>query len=148
MNLFEAVKDSVTTRQAAESYGLQVKHGGMCRCPFHNDKTPSMKVDKRFHCFGCQADGDVIDFTARLFGLTPKDAAESWRATLASPTKRERRSAPSQSTGKSRMKKSSGIRWDTAIRRWRITEISLCNGSSCMSHKVPLTILIPGSWRR
>ena len=33
MNLFEAVKDSVTTRQAAESYGLQVKHGGMCRCP-------------------------------------------------------------------------------------------------------------------
>lgn len=53
MNLFEAVKDSVTTRQAAESYGLQVKHGGMCRCPFHNDKTPSMKVDKRFHCFGC-----------------------------------------------------------------------------------------------
>lgn len=30
MNLFEAVKDSVTTRQAAESYGLQVKHGGMC----------------------------------------------------------------------------------------------------------------------
>ena len=76
MNLFEAVKDSVTTRQAAESYGLQVKHGGMCRCPFHNDKTPSMKVDKRFHCFGCQADGDVIDFTARLFGLTPKDAAE------------------------------------------------------------------------
>ena len=66
MNLFGAVKDSVTTRQAAESNGLQVKHGGMCRCPFHNDKTPSMKVDKRFHCFGCQADGDVIDFTARL----------------------------------------------------------------------------------
>ena len=148
MNLFEAVKDSVTTRQAAESYGLQVKHGGMCRCPFHNDKTPSMKVDKRFHCFGCQADGDVIDFTARLFGLTPKDAAEKLAGDLASPTKRERRSAPSQSTGKSRMKKSSGIRWDTAIRRWRITEISLCNGSSCMSHKVPLTILIPGSWRR
>lgn len=55
MNLFEAVKDSVTTRQAAESYGLQVKHGGMCRCPFHNDKTPSMKVDKQFPTgFGCQ----------------------------------------------------------------------------------------------
>ena len=148
MNLFEAVKDSVTTRQAAESYGLQVKHGGMCRCPFHNDKTPSMKVDKRFHCFGCQADGDVIDFTARLFGLTPKDAAEKLAGDFGIASKRERRSAPSQSTGKSRMKKSSDIRWDTAIRRWRITEISLCNGGSCMSHKVPLTILIPGSWRR
>ena len=28
-----------------------------------------------FHCFGCQADGDVIDFTARLFGLNKKAAA-------------------------------------------------------------------------
>ena len=47
----------------------------MACCPFHNDKHPSMKVDRRFHCFGCQADGDVIDFTARLFGLNKKDAA-------------------------------------------------------------------------
>lgn len=47
----------------------------MCVCPFHNDKNPSMKVDKRFHCFGCQADGDVIDFAARLFGLNSKEAA-------------------------------------------------------------------------
>ena len=34
-----------------------------------------MKIDKRFHCFGCQADGDAIDFTARLFSLSKKDAA-------------------------------------------------------------------------
>jgi hypothetical protein len=34
-----------------------------------------MKVDRRFHCFGCQADGDVIDFAARLFGLNKKEAA-------------------------------------------------------------------------
>lgn len=47
----------------------------MACCPFHDDKHPSMKVDRRFHCFGCQADGDVIDFTARLFGLNKKDAA-------------------------------------------------------------------------
>ncbi|MDU8658153.1 LPD28 domain-containing protein [Faecalibacterium prausnitzii] len=35
-----------------------------------------MKVDQRFHCFGCGADGDVIDFTAKLFDLSPKEAAE------------------------------------------------------------------------
>ena len=75
MNLFEAVKNSVTTRQAAERYGLRVGHGGMCRCPFHNDKNPSMKLDRRYHCFGCQADGDVISFTNRLFNITPKEAA-------------------------------------------------------------------------
>ena len=48
----------------------------MACCPFHDDKNPSMKVDQRFHCFGCGADGDVIDFTAKLFNLSPKEAAE------------------------------------------------------------------------
>ena len=74
-NVFEAVKQSVTTSQAAESYGIPVGRNGMACCPFHDDKHPSMKVDRRFHCFGCQADGDVIDFTARLFGLSNKEAA-------------------------------------------------------------------------
>ena len=67
MNVFEAVKENVTTRQAAELYGIRVNQRGMAVCPFHKDKNPSMKVDRRFHCFACQADGDVIDFTARLF---------------------------------------------------------------------------------
>ena len=75
MSLFESVKDNVTTRQAAERYGLKVGHSGMCKCPFHNDRNPSMKVDKRFHCFGCQADGDVISFTGRLFNIPMKEAA-------------------------------------------------------------------------
>ena len=35
-----------------------------------------MKVDFRFHCFGCGADGDVIDFTAKLFQLSLRQAAE------------------------------------------------------------------------
>ena len=34
-----------------------------------------MKVDRRFHCFGCQADGDVIDFVSRLENVSPKEAA-------------------------------------------------------------------------
>ena len=51
MNIFEAVKQSVTTWQAAESYGIRVNKNGMAVCPFHRDKNPSMKVDMRFHCF-------------------------------------------------------------------------------------------------
>ena len=75
MNVFEAVKQSVTTRQAAERYGIHVNRNGMCVCPFHNDKNPSMKVDRRFHCFGCQEDGDVIDFISRLHGIGSREAA-------------------------------------------------------------------------
>ena len=76
MELFGAVKSAVTTRQAAEFYGVDVKSNGMARCIFHNDRNPSMKLDKRYHCFGCQADGDVINFVAGLFGLRNKEAAE------------------------------------------------------------------------
>jgi len=75
-NVFEAVKQSVSTREAAEFYGIKVRRNGMACCPFHDDKNPSMKVDQRFHCFGCGADGDVIDFIAKLFNLSPKEAAE------------------------------------------------------------------------
>lgn len=47
----------------------------MALCPFHEDHHPSLKLDERYYCFGCHATGDVIDFTARLFGITPKSAA-------------------------------------------------------------------------
>ena len=75
MNVFEAVKDNVTTRQAAEMYGIRVRRNGMAVCPFHQDKNPSMKLDMRFHCFGCGADGDAVDFVSRLYGLPSKEAA-------------------------------------------------------------------------
>ena len=75
-SVFEVVKQSVTAREAAELYSIAVGRGGMACCPFHDDRHPSMKVDTRFHCFGCGADGDVIDFTARLYDLSPKGAAE------------------------------------------------------------------------
>lgn len=75
LNVFEAVKQSVTTRQAASFYGIRVGRNGMVCCPFHNDRTPSMKVDSRFYCFGCGASGDVIDFAALLHGLGKREAA-------------------------------------------------------------------------
>ena len=76
-NVFEAVKQSVSTRDAAAFYGIEVKRNGMACCPFHDDKNPSMKLNEEyFYCFGCGATGDVIDLTARLYNLSPKEAAE------------------------------------------------------------------------
>ena len=75
MSIFEAVKQSVTTRQAAKHFGIRAGRNGMCRCPFHADRNPSMKVDRRYYCFGCGATGDVIDFVSRLEGISPKEAA-------------------------------------------------------------------------
>lgn len=85
MNVFEAVKENVTARQAAEMYGIRVNRNGMACCPFHDDRNPSLKVDKRFHCFGCQADGDVIDFVAGLYGLPGLEAAKKLAADFGIP---------------------------------------------------------------
>ena len=81
MKLFESVKAAVPLRQAAEHYGLRVLRNGMTCCPFHEDRHPSLKLNEDFfYCFGCGASGDVIDFTARLFGISLKDAAEKLAA--------------------------------------------------------------------
>lgn len=48
MNIFSEVKEQLTTRQVAESYGLRIRKNGVACCPFHDDRHPSMKVDKNW----------------------------------------------------------------------------------------------------
>ena len=81
MNLFDTVKAAVTPRMAAERYGLPVQQGSMVCCPFHADRTPSMKLNEDyFYCFGCGAKGDVIEFTSKLFGINAQEAAQKLSA--------------------------------------------------------------------
>lgn len=75
MTIYEAVKKTVSVRDAAVRYGMEVTRGGVTRCPFHVDRNPSMKLnDDYFFCFGCGARGDVIDLTAKLYGMSSYDA--------------------------------------------------------------------------
>ena len=77
MTRFELVKQNVCTPKAAAQYGLEVSRNGMARCPFHDDRHPSMKLNRDyFYCFGCGASGDVINLTARLLGLSNSEAAK------------------------------------------------------------------------
>ena len=77
MTLFELVKQNICVPDAVKHYGLQVNRNGMCSCPFHEDRHPSMKLnDTYYYCFGCGANGDAIDLTAKLFDLNPRQAAE------------------------------------------------------------------------
>ena len=81
MTIFEVVKSMVTPRMAAEHFGLDVSRNGMVCCPFHDDRHPSMKLyEDHYHCFGCQANGDVIAFTSNLFAITPLEAAQKLAA--------------------------------------------------------------------
>lgn len=64
-------------QDAAKFYGLQLSRSGMACCPFHEDRTPSLKVyDDYFYCFGCGTTGDCTGFVSKLFGISQLEAAK------------------------------------------------------------------------
>ena len=97
MNDLARIKSIVRLWDVFERDGHQISRHGMCSCPFHEDRTPSCKVDDhRFHCFGCGADGDVIEYIQRRDGCDFKEAtAKLGVIGVASPVPDLRRNNPS-----------------------------------------------------
>ena len=62
-------------------YGIHLNKSNMAKCPFHNEKTASLSIKEEgnkaiYHCFGCNAHGDIIDFIREKEGLTIKEISE------------------------------------------------------------------------
>ena len=99
--LFWKVKSAVSMQQVAEAYGLTVNGKGLCLCPFHEDRNPSLKIypdGKGFYCFTCGTGGDPIKFVALLQGISNYEAASELATTFQIPvqiptTYREKREA-------------------------------------------------------
>jgi DNA primase len=69
---FKELKQRATFEPVLARYGLagdNMRRQRYILCPFHTESKPSCKIDldhKRFRCFGCGANGSVLDFVARL----------------------------------------------------------------------------------
>ena len=71
----QTIKDRLTMREVLLHYGSEPNKAKFICCPFHNEKTPSMKIyEKDYHCFGCGENGDVITFVQKLFNISFPDA--------------------------------------------------------------------------
>ena len=73
------IKSAVSMIDVCKRYGIEVNYAGYAVCPFHGEKTGSLKVypgRRGWHCFGCGEGGDVIDFVQRYFGLDLKQAEQ------------------------------------------------------------------------
>lgn len=73
----QQIKDGVAIERVCERYGVDLTRGSFASCPFHGERTPSLRVYREsnsFHCFGCGAHGDVISFVQKLFDLSFPDA--------------------------------------------------------------------------
>lgn len=69
----EVIKQNISMYDIVDKYGLKLNRRGAMRCPFHREKTPSFKVyqnGKKFHCFGCGEDGDVVSFVMKYYGIS------------------------------------------------------------------------------
>ena len=74
--MFEKIKSTVTVKDVAVHYGLDVSRTGKCSCPYHDDDEPSMKLNEGYYyCFSCGTSGDVIDLTAGIFKMSKYQAA-------------------------------------------------------------------------
>ena len=66
----EIIKSALTMPQVAERYGFPPNRSGYIRCPFHDEKTPSLRMkEKYWKCYGCGKGGTVIDFVMQLFEI-------------------------------------------------------------------------------
>lgn len=70
-NNVDKIKQLVTIQNIIDRYGYKPQKG-FISCPFHNEKTPSLRIytdTNTFYCFGCGMGGDVISFVAHLFKI-------------------------------------------------------------------------------
>lgn len=79
----QALKERLPLKRFIEDMGFALRHNSgddwVCLCPFHTEKTPSFHVaEKRntYHCFGCGARGDVVDFVENHRGCSRLEAVE------------------------------------------------------------------------
>lgn len=67
----EEIKKSYSMQDILGRYGLHPNRSGFIRCPFHKEKTASMKIYRdSYYCFGCGAHGDVFDFVSAMDNLS------------------------------------------------------------------------------
>ena len=84
MSIFDELKNRVDMRSVASQYGFSPNRGGYICCPFHSEKTASMKLyDDNFYCYGCGIGGDVISFVMKLFDLTAIEAVKKLNSDFA-----------------------------------------------------------------
>jgi DNA primase len=71
------IKSRLSILRVLENYGLKVNRHNQIKCPFHEDDKPSMKIyteTNTFNCFGCGANGDVIEFIQKKENLSKHQA--------------------------------------------------------------------------
>ena len=87
----DEIKQSVSMQEIVERYGIRIDRKGFCCCPFHKEKTGSMKIYKSsYNCFGCGANGDIFSFVMGMEHCDFKTAYKALGGSYKQQTDRQR----------------------------------------------------------
>jgi hypothetical protein len=152
---FAYVKENASFERVIAGYNLKLLGKGPQRsllCPFHPERKPSCKIDLErniWHCFGCEAKGNVLEFVARLEGDEDdlRAAALKIAELCGTATAAPREAAGALPAGEHRRKgarvqyKNGGARRTRVARAWGgASGSSSSSTSSCLDKP-------PNSWR-
>ncbi len=142
-SLAEMIRQSVSMQDICTRYGFTVNRTGFITCPFHTEKTASLKIYKGsngWHCFGCGRGGSNIDFVKYLFGADFKQAAEmiihdfnlpvaTTKSSYRDKIKAQRRLSDLNQTISARQQEriESENKYDTLINKWVCNDIIIHN---------------------
>lgn len=104
----ERVKETVSMKQLAEYYGFKINRSGYMCCPFHNEKTPSMRVyegERGYCCFGCGAGGDVIKFVRDYEDLSFEESVRRIADMFSIPVSEEGEKPPPEESSRYRTRR-------------------------------------------
>lgn len=130
--LAREISERLNLREVMEFYGVQFNGRGFAKCPFHEEKTPSLSIkNEHYKCFGCGAYGGVIDFIMNYHGIKFRQALVKLDTDFAlglirnhKPTLREQREA-----AENKRISDAKVNWETDIHN---EYLSLCEVHSIL----------------
>lgn len=140
----EEIKQAYNMQEIVGRYGLIPNRRGYVPCPFHKEKTASMKIyEKDYHCFGCGENGDIFSFIQRMEDITFSEAFRSLGGTyeMESPKAARIRKAGACKEKARRMEE------EMRFQRWRADRLGeVCRLLRLLDEVMPGYVPYSGEW--
>lgn len=124
----EEIKEQISMHDVLEQYGIKVNRNGMCCCPIHGERHPSMKIyQDGYKCFACNRSGDIVKFVEEMEGCDFKQAFKILGGTYKSDMNRTARTASRIRIERKKAEKQRAEESEREFRRILMGTISLCD---------------------
>lgn len=140
----EEIKQEYSMGEIVGRYGLMPNRSGYIPCPFHKEKTASMKIyAKDYHCFGCGENGDIFDFIQRMENITFPEAFRSLGGTYGVESPKAARIRKLTARKEKARRKEEEMRFQ----RWRADRLGeVCRLLRLLDEAIPGYVQYSGEW--